>query len=72
MERQDQLSDAQRDYVDTIRGGVQGALSDKEYAYALDSFLNGTEVRKVVDRILADRDERDVHQVENDPSATRH
>lgn len=72
MEKQDQLSDAQRDYVDTIRGGVAGSLSTKEYAYALDSFMNGTDVETVVARINADREETGVERKQDDPPPMRH
>lgn len=61
MDKQDQLSDAQRNYIDSIRGGIPsrdgifGSLTSKEFAYALDSYLNNTPVATVVERILADR-----------------
>ncbi len=50
MDKQDRLTDAQRDYVDLIRGGVAGSLSSKEFAYALDSYLNNTPADTVIDR----------------------
>lgn len=68
MEKQDRLTDAQRDYVDTIKGGVTGSLSAKEYAYALDSFLNGTNVETVVTRINADRQEHGSDRRPDDPT----